>query len=102
MLERMYTPDPPKRRDWTLTVVIGAIGLVVVVVLCLVGGGVGLLALRGGDTPAPAPVASALPVSPSPAPSPSPSPEVSAAQCLLGDWVETSNTSTSSLFGQTV
>jgi hypothetical protein len=92
-------PTPP-RRDWTLPVVLGAVLLaMVLLVLCVAGGAAAFFALRGrADAP---PVATASPsVSPSPSKTPAPPPpSVSPADCLIGNWRETSYTSTANLFG---
>lgn len=87
----------PQRRDWTVPLVVGVVALVVVLVVCLGGAAAAFLLTR------PDPVA---PPSPSPSPSPvavvpSPAP-VSPARCLIGQWRETSYTSSADLFGVTV
>lgn len=87
-------PAARSRRDWTLPIVAGVLALVVVLVVCVVGGITAFVTLRGESKPSASPSVAA------PRPSVSPPPTAKPAQdCLLGDWEETSYVATVEIFG---
>ncbi|MFD0594501.1 hypothetical protein ACFQZ4_20405 [Catellatospora coxensis] len=92
--------QPEQRgRDWTVPIVVGVVLLVVVLVVCLGGAAAAYLLARRAPGPLPSPS-----TSPSPSPVavlPSPTP-MSPARCLIGQWRETSYTSSAEIFGVTV
>lgn len=85
------TPPPPvTRRDWTLPIIAGVVAIVIVLAVCLVGSAAAFLSLRSQPVPsAGGPVPSALPGEPN----------VTGAECLIGDWLETSNVITYQMLG---
>jgi hypothetical protein len=94
-------PIPPQpRRNWTVPIIVVAIGLVVVLIICLAGTAAAIFAWRANDAaPAPSPSAAQASVSPTPAASPVP---VHPADCLIGDWLETSYSGYADLYGTRV
>ncbi|GHJ45956.1 hypothetical protein Cs7R123_32980 [Catellatospora sp. TT07R-123] len=83
-----------------MPVVVGVIGLVVLLVLCLGGGAAGYYLLRRNGS-APSPSAAAAPASPLPSVAP-PAPSRAPQDCLVGDWLETSYTSNVEFYDGTV
>ncbi|MEU8081887.1 hypothetical protein AB0B31_41285 [Catellatospora citrea] len=86
-----------QRRDWTVPIVVGVVVLIVVLVVCLGGAAAAYLLTRPDPTAPPSPSPSPSPVAAVPSPTP-----VSPARCLIGQWRETSYTSSAELFGVTV
>jgi hypothetical protein len=91
MLGHMSVTPPGGRRDWTVPIIVVAIGIVVVLGLCVIGGVAAFVAFRNAK-----PVAQASAV-----PSASPAPAVSKApqECLIGDWLEVSYTGDAEIYG---
>lgn len=85
------TPPPPvTRRDWTLPIIAGVVAIVIVLAVCLVGSAAAFLSLRSKPVPSRGEtVPSALPNGPN----------VTGAECLIGDWLETSNVLTYQMLG---
>jgi hypothetical protein len=85
------TPPPPvTRRDWTLPIIAGVVAIVIVLAVCLVGSAAAFLSLRSQ------PIAGPGETVPSVLPS---GPNVTGAECLIGDWLETSNALTYQMLG---
>lgn len=91
------TPPPPKSRNWTLPIIAGAAALAVVLLVCVVGSATAYFTLRDRNTGAPAPTPTPAPVRPQ-----SPAAAKSPADCLIGDWTETSYVSTAEINGTRV
>ncbi|MEV0460850.1 hypothetical protein [Catellatospora methionotrophica] len=89
----------PGRRDRTALVIVGVVLLVVVVlVVCLVGGAAAYFGLRSGPVASP----SVSPVAAAPSIPPPPPPSAAPADCLIGDWRETSYTVKWEIYGNRV
>ncbi|GAA1374755.1 hypothetical protein [Catellatospora chokoriensis] len=86
-----------QRRDWTVPIVVGVVVLIVALVVCLGGAAAAYLLTRPDPVAPPSPSPSPSPVAAVPSPTP-----VSPARCLIGQWRETSYTSSAELFGVTV
>ncbi|GIF98484.1 hypothetical protein Cci01nite_35780 [Catellatospora citrea] len=86
-----------QRRDWTVPIVVGVVVLIVALVVCLGGAAAAYLLTRPDPAAPPSPSPSPSPVAVVPSPTPA-----SPARCLIGQWRETSYTSSAELFGVTV
>jgi hypothetical protein len=83
----------PSHRDWTVPILVGAIALVILLVLCALGGTAAFLAFRGKAEASPGPAVTSAPSITAAPPSRSP------VDCLRGDWEEVSYVGTSVIYG---